>query len=64
VSKSEYFYQHIAAKTFGYYLPLSNFDEVKKVLMNICFREAGLESVGIISMIFSTKVGECVFFRG
>lgn len=49
---SEYFYQHIAAKTFGYYLPLSDFDEVKKVLMNICFREAGLESSLVASTAF------------
>ena len=41
------FYQHISSQTFGYYMSLANIKEVKKVLMSICYREAGLESVRI-----------------
>ncbi|XP_053401083.1 uncharacterized protein LOC123549659 isoform X1 [Mercenaria mercenaria] len=44
-SSFEYFYQHIAARTFGYYMRLSNISEVKDLLMKICFREAGLEDM-------------------
>ena len=39
------FYQHISSQTFGYYMSLADIKEVKKVLMSICYREAGLESV-------------------
>lgn len=44
----EYFYQHIAARTFGYYMPLSNFNGVKELLMKICFREAGIEEISSV----------------
>lgn len=44
------FYQHIASQTFGYYMQLSDIKEVKKVLMSICYREAGLESGGMYKM--------------
>lgn len=49
----EYFYQHIAARTFGYYMPLSNMNEVKDLLMKICYREAGLEDVSSEQVILS-----------
>lgn len=51
-SHAEEFYQHIAARTYGYYIQLDNIKEVKDVLMNICFREAGLES----SLVATTSV--------
>lgn len=55
-SSSEYFYQHIAARTFGYYMRLANINEVKDLLMKICFREAGLED-----MPTSTRIVPHVF---
>ena len=44
----ERFYHHIASQTFGYFMPLSDINNVKQLLMNICFREAGLEGVSIL----------------
>ncbi|KAL4228962.1 hypothetical protein ACF0H5_012002 [Mactra antiquata] len=45
----ENFYQYIAARSFGYFMPLSNFNEVKKLMLQICFREAGLDNAVSVS---------------
>ena len=55
------FYQYIASQTFGYYMPLSNIKEVKKVLMDICYREAGLESVRLQKMHSIYLLFSCAF---
>ena len=49
-SYCEDFYQYIAARSFGYYMRLSNINEVKDLLMKICFREAGLDDVCFMSI--------------
>ncbi|KAK3606152.1 hypothetical protein CHS0354_010785 [Potamilus streckersoni] len=36
------FFRYIASRSFGYYMPLSNISQVSQLLLDICFREAGL----------------------
>ncbi|KAL3869276.1 hypothetical protein ACJMK2_041979 [Sinanodonta woodiana] len=36
------FFRYIASRSFGYYMSLSNFSQVSQLLLEICFREAGL----------------------
>ncbi|KAL3869275.1 hypothetical protein ACJMK2_041978 [Sinanodonta woodiana] len=39
------FFHYISSQTFGYHMNLTDFSQVEKLLLSICFREAGLEHV-------------------
>ncbi|KAK3606150.1 hypothetical protein CHS0354_010783 [Potamilus streckersoni] len=51
------FFHYISSQTFGYHMNLTDFSQVEKLLLSICFREAGLEH------IVSGKPTEVIFVK-